>query len=74
MQAKFVEMTSQNQRLQDQNRELMNENRQLKEEISGLKGKGQLPVEVMRRQDSYISHPPSQVDQNVQLQVATVLV
>ncbi|TYH86675.1 hypothetical protein ES332_D01G061100v1 [Gossypium tomentosum] len=66
--AKFVEMTSQNQRLQDRNRELMNENRQLKQEISGLKGKGQLPVEVMRRQDSYISHPPSQVDQNVHVQ------
>lgn len=86
MQAKFDEMTSQNQHLQDQNRKLSTDNRKLEEEkellinrnrqleeIRGLQGKGQLPVEVLQRQDSYISHPASQVDQNVHVQVATVL-
>ncbi|KAH1120831.1 hypothetical protein J1N35_003991 [Gossypium stocksii] len=80
--AELAEMTSQNQHLQDKNRELSTENRQLKEEkeslinkntqleeqIRGLQGKGQLPVEVMQRHDSYISHPASQVDQNVHVQ------
>ncbi|KAK8368670.1 hypothetical protein V6Z12_A01G057800 [Gossypium hirsutum] len=79
--AKFDEMTSQNQHLQDKNRELSTENRQLKEEkeslinkntqleeqIRGLQGKGQLPVEVMQGH-SYISHPASQIDQNVHVQ------
>ncbi|XVF04331.1 hypothetical protein REPUB_Repub05bG0073200 [Reevesia pubescens] len=70
------EMTAKNQYLQEEIGRLSTENRQLKEEteqlslknkhleerIRGLQGKGQLPPQVLQRQDSYISQSTSQVD------------
>ncbi|XP_038991105.1 uncharacterized protein LOC120114187 [Hibiscus syriacus] len=78
----FDEMTAQNQFLQDEVQRLKevigrlsSGNTHLKEktgqpsfENRHLQGKGQLPQEILQSQDSYISQPTIQVEQNVYVQ------
>ncbi|KAK8648374.1 hypothetical protein V6N13_129128 [Hibiscus sabdariffa] len=82
LQDKTGRLTSENRHLKEETERLTSENRHLTEEISrlnlenkhledhirDLRGKGQLPQEVMQTHDSYISLPTSQVEQNVFVQ------
>ncbi|XP_022717222.1 uncharacterized protein LOC111275885 [Durio zibethinus] len=58
-----VRLSIENRNLKEETGQLTLENKHLEERIRGLQGKGQLPAQVLQRQDSYVSQSISQVDQ-----------